>query len=520
MAEEILSHIRELRANYHKGATRSAKYRIEQLRNLQRGFKECEEEFTQAKIKDLGISPFSSWILEGLGTKESIQFAIDHVSEWMKAVSVDTPALIAPGKSSILYEPLGVVGIIGAYNFPIFTSVGPIIAAMVAGNAILFKPSENCVEVDKVYDKLFSYLDSNLYRLIHGKGKARAMATQPFDGLVFTGSPGSGARLASAAALNLCPCLLELGGKNPSIVDESANLGHAAAKLSLGRFVNHGQVCISPDYVFVHKKVKDRFVPLLIKAIKEQWGPGGNLQDEYCDMGKSIDSEHTQVLLDMLNSDHGGKVLLGGVGSAEGRYVEPTVIESPHMDSEIMKGEIFGPILPIIYFEDISECIEIIGSYPKAMVCYYFGSMCCNKNLDRVKRETSSGTFSVNDTLLYAINNYLPFGGTGNSGFGKYHGVHGFRNLSHGKCVLERPSVNFFPFSQLNPPYTKSKQKFIRTLVLVMKGTQATQLKVLFVLLMFGVMCIYSGFEDSFTPFWYLMGHAIMILWTLLFLFC
>ena len=518
--EHIQSLVNALKATYNEGKTRTLQFRKQQLKNLEKGFQALEEEFNQAKQKDLGVNPFITYLTESVPIHEEIKYNLNNLSKWMKPLSLETPALLAPGSSSIIYEPLGVIGIIGAWNFPIVTCMGPLISAISAGNAIILKPSEMAEETSKVFSTLFTYLDSSLYRVIQGGADmAKAICSSKLDGIVFTGSPEKGRLVAQAAATNLVPCLLELGGKNPAIIDQGANVEYAASKISLGRFINHGQLCIAPDYVMVHRKIRSKFIPALLKAMKEQWG-NIEIENNIGEMGKAINEFHIERVLNLIKSDHGGEILTGGKGSLKERYIQPTVIESPRLDSELMQCEVFGPVLSILYYDHISEAVSIIQSKEKPMVCYYFGPIFRNSVLDILKRDTSSGCLCVNDVINYALSSEMPFGGVGNSGTGKYKGIYGFQNLSNAKNYFIKPSLNFFPLNVMTPPFTKeSKKKTIKFLVRSMKGTQSMMLKVFFVLFMLFVMFLYSFSQTMITPFCYLLGYALMIFWTILFLF-
>jgi len=268
--------------------------------------------------------------------------------------------------------------------------------------------------------------------------------------------------VASAAAKNLIPCILELGGKSPTIVDESADIDIAAKKVVFGRFANAGQVCVAPDFVLCHEKVIDKFNSLLKRYIKEFWDEGRNVKDA----GRAITDWHTKRLCAMLK-DHGGEVIQGNANAHEDFNLTATVVLNPREDSTMMKEEIFGPILPVFKFAKIDDAIKRINDGDKPLVIYYFGAT-FGSNKTRVEQETSSGGYVVNDVLVHLLNPDLPFGGVGASGYGKYHGKAGFLAFSHNKAVMVRPNI---PLDLLYPPYTDSKANTIERLTSILKGT-------------------------------------------------
>lgn len=289
------------RKAFASGKTLPLSFRIGQLQNLKKGMATLQKEISEAIQKDLGREQFSTWLGEFCILDKEIDHTLAHLKKWNKGICVDTPVFLGPAKSRIVYEPLGVVCIMGAWNFPLYTTVGPLIHAIAAGNCAVIKPSEIApFSSGKIRALITRWLDMNCYACIEGQVEvAKTLTSTKFDLICFTGSSEKGKLVASAAGKNLTPCLLELGGKSPSVVDESANLEVAAKKIALGRFLNAGQVCIAPDYALVHYSVTEKFIRLLDKAIKDLWAEGNNVKD----MGKVINDFHHQRLCALLR-DH------------------------------------------------------------------------------------------------------------------------------------------------------------------------------------------------------------------------
>ena len=274
--------------------------------------------------------------------------------------------------------------------------------------------------------------------------------------IVFTGSSAKGKLVAQSAATNLVPCLLELGGKSPCIVDETANIKYSAQKILMGKLINYGQVCVAPDYIFVHESKSAELVECLREYIKD----GFNNGDTPKDSGKVINEFHYNRICDLLQ-DHGGEIVIGNKNTANDRDLKPTVVMNPSKDSPLMKGEIFGPILPVFTYKDIGETIKYITEeQEKPLVLYYFGTQFSTTG-KRLEKETSSGGMVVNDTCVHIFNSDLPFGGVGHSGQGRYHGEAGFKTFSNMKSILIKPTLDCFPLSLINPPYTKSTKDLL-----------------------------------------------------------
>ena len=451
-----------LRNSFHEGKTRPFNYRERQLRALLKGIEELTPKFEVALKKDLGVSPFMNYMLSIGITVNEIKDILKNFRKWARPIPADTSVPIGPGKSYVIPEPYGIALVMSAWNYPLFTLIPPAATAIAAGNCVVVKPSEMAPHTSKVVVELFEkYLDKDCFRVIEGQVEvAKAITREKFDVIVFTGSPEKGKLVAKAAAENLVPCVLELGGKNPTIVDRDANLDNAAMRIVSSRFINAGQTCIAPDYCFVHKDVKKEFLKKLKEYVIKFHGTDPSKDEHF---PRIVNEFHTNRLKEYLEENHNGKVIIGGEVRVKDKYVSPTVIDSPKLDSKLMQDEIFGPILPVLEFTDISDVIKHIRNHEKPLALYYYGSI-FGTNKQRIINETSSGAVMINDSLFHILNSTLPFGGVGHSGFGSCHGIWGFNSVSHLKPVMEKVSTNFFPYSVRFPPYTGGKQMLMKTI--------------------------------------------------------
>ena len=467
----------ELKKSFRTGKTLPVQYRKQQLRNLLRGMKELEPKFHAALEKDLGIAtPLVGRLVSTNLTMDEIELCISEVDRWVRPESTDLPLLVGPGKSYIQPEPLGVALVIGAWNYPVTTSVPYVATAISAGNCCVIKPSELAPHSSNVIAELFEkYMDKECYRCIEGKTEvAKAITTEPFDIIVFTGSTEKGKLVAKAAAEHLTPVILELGGKSPTIIDKEADLDNAALRIMQGRYMNAGQTCIACDYLFVHKEIKAKLIENFKQKLTTFYGPDPSKSKDY---SKVINEFHVKRLKGYLDENHGGKVLVGGEVNIAERYIAPTLIDNPRLDSKLMQEEIFGPILPILEFDDFDYVINFINDRPKPLALYYYGSG-SSKNYKRLKVETSSGGLALNESIFHFAVLQAPFGGVGFSGIGKLHGVSGFKALSHQKSVLEKGGINFFPFNVRYPPYNGPRGKVLGMMLNYSSVTQGFVTKI------------------------------------------
>ena len=326
--------------------------------------------------------------------EKELDYVISKFRGWAQDVPVDTKLVCAPAKSKIVNEPFGVALVMGSWNYPFLTVLQPLAYTIAAGNCAIIKPSELAPHCSAAIKKFIqNYLPEEAYAVLEGPGEvAASLASKRFDLIVFTGSPEKGKLVALAAAKNLVPCILELGGKSPLIVDECADVDFTAKKVLMGSFINSGQTCIAPDYLFVHEKVRTALSERIKFYIDQFFGHQPNLPSD--DIGRVISETHARRIAAFLDS-HGGTVIAGCKSSSEAmiaeRWIPPTVVEGPSQDALLMKEEVFGPILPVQFFSKMDETIELIKRGEKPLAMYYFGNN--NDHVERLVRETSSGAF-------------------------------------------------------------------------------------------------------------------------------
>ena len=379
-----------------------------------------------------------------------------ELKNWSKTKQTDTPLYLFPTKSYIKKEPYGTVLIIGPFNYPVQLVFEPLIGAIAAGNTAIVKPSELTPHVAIVIrDIIEDTFDETYVSVVEGGiEETQTLLSLPFDYIFFTGSEKVGKIVYEAAARKLIPVTLELGGKSPVIVDDTANIKVASERISFGKFTNAGQTCVAPDYILVQRKVKNDLIKALKKTITEFYGE--NIEKSP-DFGRIVNQKHFNRLNDLLQI-HKDNVVFGGNSSKEDLYIEPTLLDNITNDNKIMKEEIFGPILPIITYDNFDEVLEIIQSKSKPLSLYLFSE---DENMThRVLEELSFGGGAINDTLMHLANPNLPFGGIGSSGIGQYHGKYSFDTFSHMKSYTFKSTR--LESSLFFPPY-KGKFKYIKT---------------------------------------------------------
>ncbi len=358
-----------------------------------------------------------------------------------------------PAKSELVPEPLGTVLILGAWNYPVQLLLAPLIAAIAAGNCAIIKPSEHASEVATVIARhLPDYLDSSAFKIVTGDVQVSAELTQlPFDHIFYTGGENAARSILAAAAPNLTPVTLELGGKSPAVVMADCDLAVTARRIVWGKFLNAGQTCIAPDYLLVESSVQDQLINALKRAITEFYGDEPQHSDDY---GRIIHSQHHQRLVGLLE---GQAIAFGGDSSGKDNYLSPTLVTNVANDHPLMTDEIFGPILPIVPIDSANQAIEIINAKPKPLALYAFSKN--QRTLSQFTRHIAAGNVCYNDTLMFMLNDEMPFGGVGRSGMGRYHGKFGFDTFSHLKPVMTRRFI--LDVALRYPPYSKLKDKLL-----------------------------------------------------------
>ena len=426
--------IAKQRQFFQSSKTKDVTFRIAQLKVLKQLVIENKAAIIQALKADLNKPEFESYATE-IGVNKEIDYAIKHINTWTKPKKAAVPLDLFPYSAKICPEPLGVVLIIGPWNYPFQLIISPLVGAIASGNCTIIKPSELAPRTSDLITKLIhKYFSPEYITVVPGAVEtSQKLLAEKFDHIFFTGGTAIGKIVMEAAAKHLTPVTLELGGKSPCIIDTDINLEHTVKRIIWGKFINAGQTCIAPDYLLVDAKIKPNLVNALQKCLQEFYGENPANSPDYA---RIIHQKHFDRLANLLQS---GEVIIGGETNREQLYIAPTLLENVSLEDAVMQEEIFGPILPIIEYTDINEAISLINSRPKPLALYLFSQ---NKNLQRlVLQETSAGGVCINDTVMQVAVSSLPFGGVGDSGMGSYHGKAGFDTFSHYKSVLQ----NSFP---------------------------------------------------------------------------
>ena len=446
--------IQRLRNSYASGLTRPLAWRINQLKQLSQLVDDHQHTLLTALATDLGKSAAEGWLTELGFLKSDIKHTIKQLPRWSKPTRVSQPLLTAPGRSYLQPEPLGVVLIIGAWNYPIQLLLSPLVAALAAGNCAVLKPSELAPATATELARLLpDYLDSEAVQIVTGGADiAQQLLAERFDHIMYTGGGRVGRIVMKAAAEYLTPVTLELGGKSPAVVLADADIAVTARRIAWGKWINAGQTCIAPDYVLVDERVHDALIEQLKQAINAFYG---NDPEQASDYGRIVNSQHCQRLIDYLGD---GTIAVGGRYDKAQRYIEPTVLTDVSTDSKIMQDEIFGPLLPVLKVTNLAAAIDFINAREKPLALYGFSKSA--RSLKQLTEQTHAGNQCNNDTLMFMLNPELPFGGVGPSGMGRYHGKFGFDTFSHHKAVMAKPFWSDPSFRY--PPYTSFKQKLLR----------------------------------------------------------
>lgn len=452
--EQVINIIKEHRNYFETGETRSIDFRLNQLRKLKRAIQDNERIIIDALYKDLHKSEFEAYATEIGYLYDSIGYFIKNIRKWARVKRVRTPRVHFGSRSYIYPEPYGTVLIIGPFNYPFQLVLEPLVGAISAGNCAVIKPSEYTPNISRVIVKIIKEnFDERYIRVIEGgRDVNAALINSPFDYIFFTGSVGVGKIVMEAAAKNLIPVTLELGGKSPCIVDESANLGIAAKRIVWGKFMNTGQTCVAPDYILAHSEIKEKLIEKMIEVIKDFYGENPKESSDY---GRIVNERQMNRLIQLIDMD---KAVLGGEYDIENLYIAPTILDNVTLEDKVMEDEIFGPILPILEYRDLNEAIKLINSRPKPLALYLFAE---NREVEkRVIENVSYGGGCVNDTMTHLASPHLPFGGVGTSGLGSYHGAKSFETFSHMKSVLKKSTrINL---SFIFPPYNEKKVMLVR----------------------------------------------------------
>lgn len=445
-----------LRAYFDSGQTRSLQARLAALNRLDQLIRENTDLICQTLFEDLRKPKQEALVSEVAVTLEEIAVARKNLKKWMQPRCRYTPFALWPGKSRVFSEPLGVVLVIGPWNYPFQLIFAPLIGAIAAGNCAVLKPSELTPKTSEMIANLVSkYFPPDFLRVILGGiPETTALLGFKFDHIFFTGSTPVGKIVMQAAAKNLIPVTLELGGKSPVVVCEDADLDLAARRIVWGKFYNAGQTCVAPDYLYVHESVAASLTEKIASCIRAQFG---EKPSESPDFARIVNSRNTQRLATMIDKS---KVSVGGGFDLQSNYFEPTVMTNVTWDDKVMSEEIFGPILPILTFRDLAQLFAVVRSNPKPLAAYLFSRS--NENHRSFVSELSFGGGCINDVIVHLGNPFLPFGGVGESGMGRYHGEDSFKTFSHMKSVMFR--YGMLDLSARYAPYSEKKLSLLRRL--------------------------------------------------------
>ena len=444
----ILKNIAAHKTFFSTHKTKDIGFRLTQLKTLKKAILQYQQKIEAALWQDLHKSPEEAYLTEISLVIGEIDNHVKHLKKWAAPKRVASPLHLKPASSKIMYEPLGTALIVAPWNYPFQLLINTLVGAISAGCCSVLKPSPDTPTVAKVMDDMIAEnFDSNYISVVHGGRETNTLLfAQRFDIIFFTGSPKVGKVVMKAAAENLTPVVLELGGKSPCIVDADANIDIAAKRIIWGKLINAGQTCIAPDYLFAHESIKDELLNKIAKNIKLMYGDDIKQSRFYPRIVNQSAVERLSGLLDQ------GTIHTGGEIDMKEKFIAPTIIDNVQPDFKIMQAEIFGPILPVMSFSHINETIDYINKNEKPLAFYYFGK---NKNAKDILAKTSSGGACINDTLMHVSNHNLPFGGVGNSGLGNYHGQNSFFAFSHKRAVVTNPTwidlpLKYIPFKYFN----------------------------------------------------------------------
>lgn len=441
-----------LRNVFATGRTRPLEWRLRQLEGISRLLSQEEPAIAKALGADLGRSAHEAWFGDVASTRGEVKYAMRHLKRWMRPKRVPVPLAVMPGKAYYRYEPLGVVLVIGPWNYPFYLCLAPLVGAVAAGNCVVVKPSENApASSATMADLIPRYLDPEAVKVVEGDASVtQELIDARVDHVFFTGGTEIGRKVMQAAAAHLTPVTLELGGKSPAIVTKDADVEVAARRIVFGKLLNSGQTCIAPDYVLVEEPVKDKLVDALEKSVRGMRAGEPAMQQ--------IVNDRQFTRLTGLLDEKPGTVALGG--GMENQSIEPTIVVDAEPESDLMKSEIFGPILPVIGVGSLDDAISFVNTREKPLAAYVFSEK--REEAERVFEQVPSGGATANHTLMHVMAPQLPFGGVGHSGIGAYHGKWGFECFSHRKSTLfmrSRPDLKI-----IYPPYSERAKKLLRRL--------------------------------------------------------
>lgn len=447
----IQSIVENQRRYYYKNHTKSVSFRIRQLKKLKLAVETNEKMILEALNKDLGKSEAEAFMTEiGIVYKE-FDYVIKHLRNWNSPDKVSGSMMSFPAKNYIYRDPYGVVLILSPWNYPFNLTMMPLIGAIAGGNCALVKPSETSPHTAAIIEKILNYTFSEKYvYCAPADTPHNEVNKQQYDYIFFTGSTSVGKEIMGIASETLTPVTLELGGKSPVVVDESANIDVAVKRIAWGKFVNAGQTCVAPDHVIIHSSKKQEFIDRMLSEIEERYSDAVHRED----YPKIINEKHFKRLSGLLENE----MVLGGSKNSETQKIAPALMPNSTFESEIMEEEIFGPILPIITYDNLQDLVAYQQTLPKPLAFYIFSEN--NRNVETLLSRLSFGGGCVNDTLMHLSHHDMPFGGVGASGIGHYHGKYSFDTFTHEKSVVKNSTIIDIPVRYA--PFTQAKNKLFR----------------------------------------------------------
>lgn len=459
MAEAKTIHeiVQRQREFFMTGATLDVDYRVDALKRLRGAIKAHEKDIADALYKDLRKSELESYMSETGMVLDEIKYELKHIRKWSRTKRVKTPIAQFISKSFVVPQPYGVVLVMAPWNYPVQLCLEPLVGAVAAGNVAIVKPSAYAAEVSRCLANIVEEVFPPEYVAVveGGREQNTQLLEEKFDYIFFTGSETVGKIVMEKASRHLTPVSLELGGKSPVIVDRTANLEVSARRLAFGKYLNAGQTCVAPDYLLIERSVKDNFLECFERAVSEFFPKGG-----FSNMPVIVNDRHFKRLMDAIDASKakGAKVFIGGNGDTGSRFIEPTVLDNVTWDSPIMEQEIFGPILPVIEYDNLDDVLDIIKQRPKPLALYLFSN---DKAVQRkVLSSVPYGGGCVNDTIIHLATPYMGFGGVGESGMGSYHGKRSFDTFTHYKSIVKKSNVIDLPMRY--HPYSEKKLAFIK----------------------------------------------------------
>lgn len=442
MVNELLNKQKEY---FYQGHTRDVDWRIAQLKKLKAAIIKYEPAIVKALYEDLRKPEFEAYATEVGFVLDSIGHTIKNLHGWAKPLKVKTPIHQPFSKSYVLYEPYGVTLVISPFNYPFQLSIEPLVGAIAAGNTVILKPSEYTTATEALLETLIREVFEPEYVTVvtGGKEVVTELIHAPFDYIFFTGSVPVGKVVMKAAAENLVPVTLELGGKSPTVVHSDANLKIAAKRIVWGKFMNAGQICVAPDYIYVQESVKEAFIKEVCEQVLAFYGAMPKDSEDYC---RIVNERQFDRLVTLIHHD---KVVMGGQYDREDLYIAPTIMKDITWDDAVMSDEIFGPLMPILTYNHLDEVIKAVNARPKPLAFYIFTE---SHEVSKLMHEKISfGGGCINDTVSHVASSYMSFGGVGHSGLGGYHGEHSFGTFSHAKSILKKSTQ--FDMKLIYPPY-------------------------------------------------------------------